>query len=126
MQVLPAGVTISGFVTCTAKLVWRDEIIIPEEFEEGTVREVEMHDGSSIVLKKLEHDYDPTSKYQALQKLEEAQQNNWLITGLIYLDTSKPALNEKYQLVGTALNRLTEKELRPGPETIQQINDLMF
>jgi len=104
----------------------RDEIIIPDEFEAGTVREVEMHDGSSIVLKKLEEDYNPTSKFDALHKLEEAQQNNWLITGLIYLDTSKPALNEKYKLVETPLNRLTEKDLRPGPETIQQINDMMF
>jgi len=87
---------------------------------------VELHDGSSIVLKKLEADYDPTSRFQALQKLEEAQQNNWLITGLIYLDPSKPALIDKYNLTDTPLNRLTEKELRPGPETINQINEMMF
>jgi 2-oxoglutarate ferredoxin oxidoreductase subunit beta len=104
----------------------RDEIVIPDEFEAGTVREVEMHDGSSIVLKKLEADYDPTSRFAALQKLEEAQQNNWLITGLIYLDPSKPSLNDKYNLTGTALNRLTEKDLRPGPETIKGINEMMF
>ncbi len=104
----------------------RDEIMIPDEFEAGTVREVEMHDGSSIVLKKLEQDYDPTSKFQALQKLEEAQQNNWLITGLVYLDTKKPALMDKYNLTDTALNRLTEAELRPAPETIKSINALMF
>jgi 2-oxoglutarate ferredoxin oxidoreductase subunit beta len=85
-----------------------------------------MHDGSSIVLKKLEHDYDPTSKFQALQKLEEAQQNNWLITGLVYLDTSKPALMDTYNLVDTPLNRLTEKDLRPTPESIKTINALMF
>src|SRR5512138_405887 len=77
----------------------RDEIVIPDDFEEGTVREVEMHDGSTIVLKKLEADYDPTSRFEALHKLEEAQQNNWLITGLIYLDPSKPALIDKYNLV---------------------------
>jgi 2-oxoglutarate ferredoxin oxidoreductase subunit beta len=104
----------------------RDEIIIPDEFEAGSVREVEMHDGSSIVLKKLEADYNPTSRFEALHKLEEAQENNWLITGLIYLDPSKPALNDKYNLIETALNRLTEKELRPAPETIKQINEMMF
>jgi 2-oxoglutarate ferredoxin oxidoreductase subunit beta len=104
----------------------RDEIMIPDEFEAGTVREVELHDGSSIILKKLEADYDPTSRFEALHKLEEAQQNNWLITGLIYLDPSKPALNDKYNLVDTPLNRLTEKELRPAPETIAQINEMMF
>jgi 2-oxoglutarate ferredoxin oxidoreductase subunit beta len=104
----------------------RDEIIIPDEFEAGTIREVEMHDGSSIVLKKLEADYNPTSRFEALHKLEQAQQNNWLITGLIYLDPSKPALIDKYNLADTPLNRLTEKELRPAPETINQINEMMF
>ena len=104
----------------------RDEIMIPDEFEAGTVREVQMHDGSSIILKKLEQDYNPTDRFQALRKLEEAQQNNWLITGLIYLDTGKAALIDKYNLVDTALNRLTEADLRPAPETIKQINDMMF
>jgi 2-oxoglutarate ferredoxin oxidoreductase subunit beta len=104
----------------------RDEIMIPDEFEDGAVREVEMHDGSTIILKKLEKDYNPTDRFQALHMLEEAQENNWLVTGLIYLDTSRKALNEKYSLVDTPLNRLTEKELRPAPETLNEINELMF
>ena len=60
---------------------------LQEEFEEGTVREVTMHDGSTVKLKKLEHDYDPTSRWRALQMLEEAQRNDWLVTGLIYIET---------------------------------------
>lgn len=35
----------------------RDEITV-EDFEHGTVREVDMHDGSVVLLKKLEKDYD--------------------------------------------------------------------
>jgi 2-oxoglutarate ferredoxin oxidoreductase subunit beta len=104
----------------------RDEITIPDEFEPGTVREVEMHDGSTVVLKKLEHDYDPTDRWQAIKILEDAQLNNWLVTGLIYVETGTPALYEKYNLVATPLNRLTEKDLRPAPETIKQINEMMF
>ena len=49
-----------------------------------------------------------------------------VITGLIYLDPSKPALIDKYNLTDAPLNRLTEKELRPAPETIDQINQMMF
>lgn len=104
----------------------REEIMLPDEFEEGSVREVEMHDGSSIVLKKLEKEYDPTNRYSALNILEQSQENNWLVTGLIYLNPSKPALSDKYNLVDTALNRLDESSLRPGPETINEINSLMF
>jgi 2-oxoglutarate ferredoxin oxidoreductase subunit beta len=103
----------------------RDEIMV-EDFEEGTLREVEMHDGSMIVLKKLEKDYDPTDKWQALKILEEAERNNWLVTGLIYVEPERPALPEKYNLVETPLNRLTEKDLRPAPETLEKINETML
>ena len=43
-----------------------------------------------------------------------------------YIDTSKPSLTDTYNLVDTPLNRLTEKDLRPAPESIDQINALMF
>ncbi len=110
-------------ITFTPKLA---EIILDGEFPEGTVREVTMHDGSTIVLKKLEKDYDPTNRAGAVQMLEEAQSKNWLVTGLIYIDTSKPTLTEAHNLVETPLNRLTEAELRPAPATLEKINSLMF
>ncbi len=103
-----------------------DEIELTGDFEEGTVREVTMHDGSSIILKKLEKDYDPTDRAHAFQTLEEAQKNDWLLTGLIYIDTSKPTLTDIYNLVDTPLNRLTEAEIRPVRQTIEKINAMMF
>ena len=103
-----------------------DEIELEGDFEEGDIREVTMHDGSTIILKKLEKDYDPTSRANAFQTLEEAEKNNWLLTGLIYIDTSKPTLTDIYNLVDTPLNRLTEPDLRPAKETIDKINAMMF
>lgn len=104
----------------------RDEIMLDSEMKDGEVREVAMHDGSTIVLKNTDKDYDPTNRAQALQLLEEARQNNWLLTGLIYVDQSKQMLTEQYNLVETPLNRLTEKDLRPTAESIKDINDMMF
>jgi 2-oxoglutarate/2-oxoacid ferredoxin oxidoreductase subunit beta len=104
----------------------RDEIMLEKELEQGEVREVTLHDGSVIVLKNLDKFYNPLDRLEALKALEEAQANNWLITGLIYIDTSKPSLTETYNLVDTPLNRLTEKDLRPASESIDQINALMF
>jgi 2-oxoglutarate ferredoxin oxidoreductase subunit beta len=103
-----------------------DEIEIQGEFAEGTVREVSMHDGSTVLLKKLEKDYDPTNRSNAFQVLESAQLNNWLVTGLLYIDESKPTLTESFNLVDTPLNRLTDPYLRPAPETIDKINAMMF
>ena len=63
---------------------------------------------------------------RAIRVLAEAQANNWLATGLIYIETGKPSLSEIYNLVETPLNRLQEADLRPGREMIKKINDLMF
>ena len=103
-----------------------DEIELEGEFEEGEVREVTMHDGSTIILKKLDKDYDPTDRANAYQVLEEAEKNNWMVTGLIYIDTEKPTLTEMYHLVDGPLNRLGEAELRPARGTIDKINAMMF
>ncbi len=103
----------------------RDEIMI-EDFEEGSVREVEMHDGSVVVLKKLEQDYDPTDRAAAFRVLEESQRNNWLTTGLLYIETGQPSMVDVYNLPDKALNRLTESELRPPRETMDMINNMMF
>lgn len=104
----------------------RNEIILEEEMKAGEIREVAMHDGSVVVLKNLEKDYDPTNRFETMRILEEAHQNNWLATGLIYLNTEKPSLVETHNLVDTPLNRLTDSDLRPAPEMINKVNDLMF
>ncbi|GJQ52315.1 MAG: 2-oxoglutarate ferredoxin oxidoreductase subunit beta [Anaerolineaceae bacterium] len=104
----------------------REEIMLDKELEEGEVREVTMHDGSIILLKNLDKGYDPTNRFEAVRALEEAQRNNWLITGLIYKAPEKSSLVDSYNLVDTPLNRLTESDLRPTPEMINKVNALMF
>jgi 2-oxoglutarate ferredoxin oxidoreductase subunit beta len=79
-----------------------------------------------VILKNLEKDYNPTDRFEAMRVLAEAQQNNWLATGLIYIETGKPSLTDIYNLVDTPLNRLQEAELRPGREMIDKVNALMF
>src|SRR5689334_7643838 len=104
----------------------RNEIMLQEELKEGEVREVTMHDGSIILLKNLEKSYNPTDRLEALRVLAEGQRNNWLTTGLIYIETNRPSLIDTYNLVDTPLNRLEEPDLRPGPEMIDTVNALMF
>jgi 2-oxoglutarate ferredoxin oxidoreductase subunit beta len=102
----------------------RDEIMV-EDFEEGSVREVIMHDGSLVLLKKLENDYDPTDRWQALRILEDAQRNNWLITGLLYINPEIPSLIDMYDLPEQPLNRMTQAQLRPQKSVLDEINALM-
>lgn len=85
-----------------------------------------MHDGSKVVLKKLERDYDPTDRKEAMRILEEANECNCLITGLIYINPDQPSLADIYKLTDIPLNRLPERRIRPARETIQKINEMMF
>lgn len=101
-----------------------DEIMV--DYGPGEATEVTLHDGSKIVLKKLEQDYDPTDRQEAIRILEEANSCDCLITGLIYINTDQPSLLDIYNLPETPLNRLEESRLRPQPETINKINKLMF
>ena len=100
------------------------EILV--DYEAGEDHEVTLHDGSTIMLKKLERDFDPSNRAESIQVLEEANTCNCLLTGLIYVDPSKPELTELYNLVDEPLNRLKDSDLRPAPETIDQVNSLMF
>ena len=104
----------------------RSEIILEEEMKAGEVREVQLHDGSVIILKNLDKTYDPTNRSEALRILDEAERNSWLVTGLLYVKPDQQALTDRYDLVDTPLNRLSDEDLRPRPEMIQTVNDLMF
>jgi 2-oxoglutarate ferredoxin oxidoreductase subunit beta len=101
-----------------------EEILV--DYEEGEAKEVCLHDGSTVILKKLDRDYDPTNRTEAMRVLEEANANNWLITGLIYINNEPPSLIELYNLTDEPLNRLTEDRLRPPRETIDRLNSMMF
>jgi len=100
----------------------REEITV-EDFEKGTLREVTMHDGSVIVFKKLEREYDPTNRTEAIRMLEQAIRRNWLITGLIYVDPHAPTIFEQYSLPKEPLNRLAPEKLRPDRISLDRINE---
>ncbi|OJX41351.1 MAG: 2-oxoglutarate ferredoxin oxidoreductase subunit beta [Chloroflexi bacterium 44-23] len=103
----------------------RDEITL-EDFEPGSTTEVTLHDGSLIILKKLDKDYDPTNRFEALRVLEEADQNNSLLTGLLFVEPGAKTLFDRYNLPETPLNRLTPEQIRPTRESLQEVNKMMF
>jgi 2-oxoglutarate/2-oxoacid ferredoxin oxidoreductase subunit beta len=101
-----------------------EEIMV--NYDEGQLEEVTMHDGSKIILKKLERDYDPRNRSEALRLLEEANSKQWLLTGLIYIETDQPSLLDIYNLTETPLNRLQQDRLRPSSEALDMLNRQMF
>jgi 2-oxoglutarate ferredoxin oxidoreductase subunit beta len=97
----------------------QDEITI--EQAPGETKEVTMHDGSRIVLKKLDGKHDPTDKYAAMRLLEEAREKQHFITGLLYLNDSRPNLAEYENLGATPLAQLPESKTRPSRASLEKL-----
>jgi 2-oxoglutarate ferredoxin oxidoreductase subunit beta len=96
------------------------------DYAPGEVREVTMHDGSRILLKKLEEDYDPSDAVQALQRLHKATTEGTMLTGLVYLRPEKKSFIDLLNMTDRPLYTLTEADLRPPREALDKImRDLM-
>ncbi len=98
----------------------REEIMI-DEYAPGEVKPVELHDGSHVLLRKLEADYDPTDRRTAMSRLEEAADKQEFITGLIYFDDSRENLAEMEDLPDESLARLPQEKLRPSREKLDEM-----
>src|SRR5436190_9920280 len=78
------------------------------EYKEGETKDVELHDGSHIRLRKAAHDYDPTNKAQALNMLRSSQESNEFLTGLIYINEEKPDFLTQLHMVDAPLATLPQ------------------
>ena len=94
---------------------------IEVEYEEGTDREVQLHDGSWVRLRKLEREYDPTDRRAARELLLEASDKDLFLTGLLYLDTSKRTFLDSLEMCDEPLALLTQEQLRPPPEVLDEV-----
>ncbi|HZI51919.1 MAG TPA: 2-oxoacid:ferredoxin oxidoreductase subunit beta, partial [Terriglobia bacterium] len=99
---------------------------ITVDYKEGEVKEVEMHDGSRIRLRKADMDYDPTNKAEALNMLRRSYDSGEFFTGLIYVNEEKPDFLTQLNMVDDPLATLPQDRVQPSPADLQEImNDLM-
>ena len=94
---------------------------ITTDYDPGETTMVTLHDGSQIILKKLDESYDPTNKMDAITALYTANNEASLLTGLIYYNPNKNSLIESENLVKEPLSHLPEEELRPSADSLRQI-----
>ncbi len=97
-----------------------DEIEV--DYEEGQEQLVTMHDGSRLWLKKLDPAYhDPTDRAAAFSLMYEARAKRQFITGLIYVDETRPSFPEINHLVDEPLVSLSETQLRPPAARLESV-----
>jgi 2-oxoglutarate ferredoxin oxidoreductase subunit beta len=93
---------------------------ISVEIPEGEVRDVELHDGSRLRIRKLHRDYNPTDRLAALTLLEEADAKAEVLTGVLYINTAKPTFTEMLNMADEPLATLPESRVRPGRAALEE------
>lgn len=84
------------------------------DYEEGAVMPVKMHNGSTLLLKKVSPDYDPRDRGQVFDYLLRHQEKGEIVTGLLYIEEGKPDMHAINNTVAQPLNTVPYPELVPG------------
>ena len=92
------------------------------DYAEGAAHAVTLHDGATILLRKLDASHDFSDRATALTMLEGCRQTGEIPTGLLYLDRETEELHDTMNTTRRPLNELTEAELCPGSKALEAIN----
>ena len=94
---------------------------IKAAYDEGEAMPVELHDGSKIVLRKVDKRYDPTSRASSFKYLRDHFNAGEITTGLLYIDESRREMHDLMGNVETPLAHLPLDTLHPGGEELKKI-----
>ena len=94
---------------------------ISVDIPEGATQDVQLHDGSHLRIRKLARDYDPTDRLTALKALLEAEEKGEVLTGVLYVDTTKPTFLELLNLTDHPLATIPESKVRPSKAVLDQV-----
>jgi 2-oxoglutarate ferredoxin oxidoreductase subunit beta len=94
---------------------------ISVEYDPGTTREVQLHDGSKLYLKKVAEDYDPTDKMNAVRLIHETSRRGEFATGILYVEPGKPDFVSLLGVVDEPLATLPLDRVRPGRDVLDEI-----
>ena len=99
----------------------REEIVT--DYDQGDIIPVTLHDGSKILLKKAEEDYDPRDLGRAFDYVMRHQEQGQIVTGLLYIDETLPDMHECNKTVGTPLVDLPFEDLCPGSDALASLQE---
>lgn len=95
------------------------------DYKEESVKAVQMHDDSIIMLRKSAKEWDPTHKPSAMNAIMNAKARGEILTGLLYINPHTPDLHQILNTVSRPLNQLGKEDLCPGAEELEKINQAL-
>ncbi len=94
---------------------------ITAQYKQGETQSVALHDGSVIRLHKSDNSFDVTKKRAAIDALEDHREKGQILTGLLHVNETLKDTHDILETTDKPLNALTQKELCPGNQALQQI-----
>ena len=82
---------------------------------------VHLHGGDTIILRKIDRDYDPTSRADAFKYLRDRFNAGEITTGLLYVNEAREEMHELMQNTDTPLGQLPYEDLHPGSEELRKL-----
>ena len=96
---------------------------ITASYKEGEAMPVHLRGGDTIVLRKIDRDYDPTSRADAFKFLRDRFNAGEIITGLLYVNEHRAEMHELMSNSDTPLSQLPYEGLHPGSSELLKIQD---
>lgn len=94
---------------------------IEVNYDPGETQEVQLHDGSHLRLRKLDHTYDATDRNKVLYAIEEVRGRNEVLTGILYVNPHGKDFVELLNLVEEPLATLPQERVRPSRTALEEI-----
>ncbi len=85
------------------------------------MRVVTLHDGSTVRLRKVDDDYDPTDRDRSYTYIRERQNEGEVVTGLLYISPDSSDVHEQNQTVEMPLTKVPFDELCPGSDELDKL-----
>jgi 2-oxoglutarate ferredoxin oxidoreductase subunit beta len=96
---------------------------IKTAYDDGASMPVELHDGSKIIFRKVDKDYDPTSRAAAFSFLRSSINAGEIITGLLYINEGSGDMHDLSGSIDTPLSKIPYEKLNPGKKALEKLMD---
>ena len=94
---------------------------ITTQYDPGSVRNLMLHDGSWLRLRKVAEDYDPSDRDRAYAYIRDRQKDGEVVTGLLHISADSKDMHAQSDTVADALIDLPFEQLCPGNAELQKM-----
>ena len=94
---------------------------IKASYEAGEAMPIHLRGGDTIIRRKVDEGYDPTSRALAFKYLRERFNAGEITTGLLYVNEERQEMHELMGNVDTPMAYLPFEELTPGGVELKKL-----